>query len=239
MVNNMATRKSIIRAGLFFILTFAILSPLARSGPYTDAKYLLYDGSDPEFINVYNIGEPYLPPDIRLQPLKASKDAIVVAVDTIVSAGFNDQIGAVAFSTALDWAEPLTTDTARVRAKLRGSPLGIGDELALGIEAGRLELTSSRARTGAQKMMVLVTDGLADQAGTLAEVQLASAAGITVHVIGVGDGVDTAWLNQLATAGGGTFTQIDTTTPTSVYAPQLQTALANTSTNQFGVSLIR
>jgi len=227
------------RSGLLFMLALALLSPLAKSGPYVDAKFLLYGGTDLEFINVYNVGDPFLPPSIRMQPLKASKDAIVAAVDTISGAGFNDQIGAVAFSSAIDWTEPLTTDFARIRAKLRGSPLGVGSGLSIGIEAGRQELTSARARSIADKMMVLVTDGQANPDGALTQVQLASAAGITVHVIGVGNGVSTAWLQQLATAGGGTFIQVDTTTPQNQYAPLLQTALSTTVSNEFGVSIIR
>lgn len=216
-----------------------LLAPALFGGIFTDARYILYDGSDPEFSGVYAIGEAFLPPSVRIQPLKAAKDAVVVAVDTIADAAFNDQIGAVASSSVVNWTEPLSSDFNRVRAKLRGAPLGTAGALSTGVEAARLELLSNNARPAASKMIVMVTDGKSDPTDVLNQIQMARDAGMTVHVIGVGTNLDVALLDQMAATGGGTSVQIDAGKPKWIYAPELQTALASVASNQIAFSLIR
>ncbi len=217
----------------------SVLAPTLLGGVLNDARYLLYDGSDPEFSGVYDIGEPFLPPSIRIQPLKSAKDAVVVAVDAIAEGAFNDQIGAVAASSVVNWFEPLSTDFDRVRAKLRGAPLGTGGALSLGLEAARLELIGQNARAAASKIIVMVTNGESDPTDALNQIQMARDAGMTVHIIGVGTDLDAGLLDQMAATGGGTSVLIDAGTPAWIYAPELQTALASVATNQIAFSLIR
>jgi len=216
-----------------------MLAPALFGGIFTDARYFLYDGNDPEFSGVYSIGEPFLPPSVRIQPLHAAKDAIVVALDTIADGAFNDQVGAVAASSIVNWTEPLSSDFNHVRAKLRGAPLGTAGALSTGVEAARLELLSNNARPAARKMMVMVTDGKSDPTDVLNQIQMARDAGITVHVIGVGANLDAALLLQMAATGGGTSVLIDAGVPAWVYTPELQSALARVASNQIAFSLIR
>ncbi|MFQ5589662.1 MAG: vWA domain-containing protein [Phycisphaerae bacterium] len=215
-----------------------LLAPLAHSGAYTDAHYLLYDGTDPEFTGVYSIGEPYLPPSVRLQPLKSAKEAMVTAVDAMITGGIDDRVGAVAFSSIAQWVEPLTADYARVRAKLRGAPLGVASGLSVGLEAARLEFLSGRARPKTAKVMVLVTDGRSGSMNALTEAQAAAQAGITIHVVGVGPDADRVLLDEIAAIGGGTATYVDMAVPAWVYTPVLQAALVNAVTTGSAVSLV-
>lgn len=202
------------------------------------ALSLTYDGSDPQFASVYNISDPFLPPSVRIQPLKATKDAAAFSVGIIESAGFNDLLGAVAFSSTVEWTEQLTTDYARVRAKLLGATKYGGTKIHLGIQAARLELLSSRARSGADKVMVLMTDGKSDSTSALQEAQISVDAGITVHTVGLGN-VDAALLDAIAAlSSDGQALYVTNYTDASVYGPQLREVFRSLA-GEVGYILIR
>jgi Mg-chelatase subunit ChlD len=203
------------------------------------ALSLTYDGSFYEFADVYEIGEKWLHPDIRIQPLAATKVAAALSVATIDELGYDDLVGAVAFSSQVDWVEPLTTDYTRVQAKLRGATKYGGTKLHDGIRAAREELLSERARLGAQGVIVLMTDGKSSNEDALAEAQLAVDAGMIVHVVGLGTNIDYDLLNTIAALGGGVAIYVDNTTDPEVYGPELEAAFSKIAQEEVGFSIIQ
>ncbi|MCG8407327.1 MAG: VWA domain-containing protein [Phycisphaerales bacterium] len=194
----------------------------------------------PEYAVAYSSGDPFLPPSIRIQPLKATKDAAAKAVDIIRSSGYDDLVCAVAYAEHVDWVEPLTFNYERVRLKIRGAnrSRNPSTSLHLGIEAGKNELVSVRGRNNAEKVLVLMTDGNSDSSDALAEAQLAADAGIKIHTVGLGSDVDQGLLNQIASMGGGQSLHIANNTDPSVYGPQLEAVFKNLA-EEVGFMLIQ
>ena len=97
----------------------------------------------------------------------------------VENAGYDDLLSAVAFSDGVVWTEPLTTDYSRIRAKILGAQSISKTTIDLAIEGARLELQSVRARSGADKVIVLMTDGNSDASAALAQAQITVDAGMT------------------------------------------------------------
>lgn len=220
-----------MKRALVMIVLFCTVS---GAGPAVEfALDLTYDdpvaSMFPEFAVAYSSGESFLPPSIRIQPLKATKDAAAKAVEIIRDSGYDDLVCAVAYAENVDWVEELTFDYARVRAKIRGAnrSRNPSTSLHLGIEAGKDELISVRGRSSADKVLVLMTDGNSNSSSALAEAQLAVDAGITVHTVGLGSDVDQDLLDQIAALGGGQSLHIANNTNPSVYGPQLEAVFKN------------
>lgn len=217
------------------VLLLSALSVLISGAtPAKDfAISMTYDGAVaimfPEYAGIYFPGEPFLPPSVRIQPLKATKDAAARAVEIIRDSGQDDLVCAVAYATAVDWVEQLTYDHNRVRAKIRGAnkSLNASTNLHLGIAACRAELVSTNGRAGAAKVMVLMTDGNSSVADALAAAQLAVDQGITIHTVGLGSNVDQTLLEDIAAMGGGQAIFILNNTDPAVYGPQLETVFKN------------
>ena len=203
------------------------------------ALSLTYDGSFPEFAGVYEIDEMWLHPDIRIQPLAATKIAAALSVNIIDEMGYDDLVGAVAYSSQVDWVEPLTTDYTRVQAKIRGATKYGGTKLHDGIRAAREELLSERARARAEGVIVLMTDGKSDSAAALAEAQLAVDEEMTIHCVGLGTNIDYDLLNAIAELGGGIALYVDNTTDPAVYGPALEEAFRQIAQDQVGHCLVR
>ena len=139
----------------------------------------------------------------------------------------------------VDWVEPLTTDYARVQAKIRGATKYGGTKLHDGICAAREELLSERARAGAQGVIVLMTDGRSSASAALAEAQLAVDAGMTLHCVGLGTHIDYDLLDAIAALGGGVALYVDDTADPDVYGPALEEAFSQIAEEEVGHSLIR
>lgn len=77
----------------------------------------------------------------------------------------------------------------------------------------RQQLTGPSAQPGAARIMVLLTDGVPNRPSNettgksqaIDEAKLSADAGIRIYVIGLGDNVDHAFLQQIATIGGGLY----------------------------------
>ena len=147
---------------------------------------------------MYEVGERFLPPSVRLQPLKAVKDAAANAVDRLSQSGYDDQLGVLGYSEAVNWLETLSTNYARARARIRGAAPFAGSRLDLGIQAAREELSSGRARPNAVQTIVLVIAGSTNSGLALAQAQAAADDGIVIHCIGVGPDVDHNLLDSIA-----------------------------------------
>jgi hypothetical protein len=204
------------------------------------AVNMTYDGVDPEFADAYDPGDRFLPPSVRVMPLKPTKDAAAYSVQVIDDNGYDDQLGVVAFATNVAWTEQLTMDYDRIHAKIHGIQKSMphGTSIHAGIGAARIELESSRARPEASKVMVLMTDGNSNAAQALTEAQLAVDAGITIFCIGLGTDVDQNLLDDIANLGGGEAVYIDNVTDESVYGPQLSAVFVSMA-SRMGIGLIQ
>ncbi len=200
---------------------------------------MTYDGSYPEFNGIYQIGEAFLHPSIRMQPLKATKDAAATAVEIIKNSGYDDLVGAVAYSGGVSWVEPLSNDYDRVRSRIRGTPVAFRTRIDLGIEAARIELESVRARFGTDKVIVLMTDGNSNPPQARAQAEIAADAGMLIYCIGLGTGVNKNLLEQIAAIGNGKFFYVTGEGGTSVYTPLLEQVFANIASQEVGYGLLR
>lgn len=230
-------------AAVMTVGVVGLIAPSANSRgrmskPTTAALNLTYGGSDPAFLGVYQIGDPFLPPGVRVQPLMSGKTAAALSVSAIEASGLDDHVGAVGFSSEADWVEPLTTNYDSVRARLLGTTAGAGSNLDAGMQAAEDELTSFRARAHAAKTMVIITDGRTDENAALDQAREAAAEGITIHVIGIGCNVNVDLLRQIAAIGGGVSLFVNDDDP-AVYGPQINAMLESIAVKQVEIALVQ
>ncbi len=140
------------------------------------------------------------------QPLRAVKDAVGEIVSLLTEFNIGDQLSLEVFATTARHEQSLTLNYDTVLQTLLQRQSNHYDNqtcIGCGIDQGRLELTTSgNARSGVQRMLVLLTDGIAnvDSAGTIwpdnspgdaaayaeSAAQQAANAQITLHTIVVG-----------------------------------------------------
>ncbi|MCK9485507.1 MAG: VWA domain-containing protein [Dehalococcoidia bacterium] len=109
---------------------------------------------------------------------------------------------------------------AAVQDMTPGGSTNIGAALLL----ARGQLTGASAQTDAAKIIVLLTDGIPNlptnttqgQNYAQQQAQLAADAGIRIYVIGLGDGVDHTFLQQIASIGSGVY--LDAPEPSDLQA---------------------
>jgi Mg-chelatase subunit ChlD len=108
----------------------------------------------------------------------------------------------------------LSTDLAAISTRMREMQAGHYDRetnIGDGIRRGRESLTGSYARPGAKKVMIVFTDGLANEPGTeanarlyaLAQARLAADADITIHTISFTSQADQSLMAEIAKIGKG------------------------------------
>ncbi len=191
-----------------------------RYGLKTWVNYLL--DKKPEQANTPQLA------DCPVQPMEAVKDAAAELITIIENLDSSDQIGLAAYGTYgygpaskpnhLSW---LTDDFDTVRAKIAGLQGGMwtrNTNIAQGIDEGvQVLLQSEEARSGAAKIMILLTDGNANQTranptywdeaqarlDTLAAAQEARAQGIQIYTVSVGVDADKDLMKEVADLGGG------------------------------------
>ncbi len=117
----------------------------------------------------------------------------------------DDQIGVVSFAAGASVAQALTDDRTAVReavAGLTAEPMtALGDGLRLALD----ELASN-GRSGAQPLVVLLTDGVNLVGGSpLPEADRAAESGVPVMAVGAADTLRTRLMDDLARRAGGTF----------------------------------
>ena len=155
------------------------------------------------------------------QPVTALKDATDVLLDELEENSPDDRV-AVSIYTASDGTaileNELTHDYDDISAVVRGRQAGHytgGTNIYDGLRTGRLELEEN-ARPGAKKILVLMTDGMANlpQNATqakkklLAEAQVCADKGLPVITIALGVLADTDLMQQVADITGGTFFEV-------------------------------
>jgi hypothetical protein len=130
-------------------------------------------------------------------------DAALGAAATFVGLvdSSRDQVGVVAFDTAARTVVGLTRDRARVSAALAGLTTAEGTRLDLGLETALDELSGSRARPRARRVLILLTDGRPDAlAGARIDAALRRlrGSGTLAFAIGLGSDLDTSLLLRVA-----------------------------------------
>ncbi len=145
------------------------------------------------------------------QPITALKDACDILLDYLVAVAAEDQVGLSVYTAADSHGlleSGLTHDYAMLKTISRQRQAGhyhTNTNIGAGMNIGRIELENN-ARPKAYRMMVLMTDGLANMTSTQAnpadyaidEAQHAAASGIKIMTISLGAGADTALMQQIA-----------------------------------------
>lgn len=148
------------------------------------------------------------------QPITAMKDAVDLFIAYIQAHSPDDQIG-LSIYTAADYTavleKSLTQDFASVATTVRQRQAGHyvgGTNIYDGMKKARLELQNN-ARSGAMKLMILMTDGYANlpypnaRTKVLEEAQSAADANIKIIAIALGSDADTELMEEVAEVSGG------------------------------------
>lgn len=118
-------------------------------------------------------------------------ERIVVAravIDDFLSRRAGDRIGVVVFGQQAHVMTPITADLASVRAQLADAVVGLaGQETALG-DAIALAVKRLRQQDSGERVLILLTDGVATAGAVepLKAAELAAADGVRVHTIAFG-----------------------------------------------------
>lgn len=150
------------------------------------------------------------------QPVTALKDGVDVFVSFLQEADTEDRLGLAVYNAANGAAvleSPLTQNLSSVADIVRHRQAGHYDaytNIGAGLAQGRAELQSN-ARVGAFKMVVLMTDGVANRpsnptaaaAYVRSEAAACAAAGIPVVTISLGGSADVALMQEVADTTGG------------------------------------
>jgi Flp pilus assembly protein TadG len=153
------------------------------------------------------------------QPLQAVKDAVSFCMDQITQQESDDQVSLEIFAQTAHHMNNLTKTYNAISSTLTGMQAGHYDSWTYtggGIDLAIAELTSSRARANAAKVVFLLSDGQAnvtrsgsvgDYSGgktyALQEAQAATNKGIQFYCVSMGVDADRPFMQQIANMGGG------------------------------------
>ncbi|MFO0839697.1 MAG: VWA domain-containing protein [Phycisphaerae bacterium] len=154
--------------------------------------------------------------DTPQQPLRALKDAVQVMSNVVANGQSLDQMSLHVFAQTARNEVQLTSTVQNVPNTLYGRQSGHYDRatnIGAGLQLARAELKSSRARQGATKVIVLMSDGVpnCDASGTyyydgapqavnyaLQQAQLCANDNMRIYCVSVGAGVDRSVMQQIA-----------------------------------------
>jgi DNA-binding beta-propeller fold protein YncE/Mg-chelatase subunit ChlD len=131
--------------------------------------------------------------------LEAARSAAQLFLDRLDFS--RDQAAIVTFNSDVAVLQALTADRAALDAALAAIAVSPQTRIDLGIEAAAAELVSARHRPGNQRAMIVLTDGRANPVAAdvpLARAEEAKAAGVTLYTIGIGEELDVAALERMA-----------------------------------------
>lgn len=136
--------------------------------------------------------------------------------------GAGDRAAVVVFNREATLAQPLTADRAALaRALLKVDDMVMSPtRIHRGIEEAHRELTGERRRSNSKAVMIVLTDGKANPEPpelAVARSDAAKAAGITVFTIGLGQDLDVAALEAMASGPGHFYWAPDAEGLTEIY----------------------
>jgi len=181
-----------------------------RFGAKTFTNYLLEDkpqhDQTPELANT------------PTQPMQAVKDAIGHMMNVLLDLQSDDQVALVTYGTTVHLEIPMTNDFQSVTDRINEMQAAYYDRytnMGGGIQAAVDELTGPRSRSHTKKVIVLLTDGVAnvDAGGNISYVTgptyaldaatAAAAQHIRIFAVSVGAEPDLAAMDQIAQIGNG------------------------------------
>jgi hypothetical protein len=171
---------------------------------------------------------------VSAQPVTAVKDAVGVFMIYIQEVDCDDRAGLVVYNSPSQNAlleQTLSEDLAAVEDIAEERQAGHYDRytnIGAGILEGVLELDAN-GRQGAKKMIVLMTDGIANRPGgtysgqtyALEQAQLAAAHNYQIVTVSLGNGADTALMQQIADTTNGIHFNVPGGQSVSNYEQQL------------------
>ena len=148
---------------------------------------------------------------VSAQPVTAVKDAVGVFMTYIQEVDCNDRVGLVVYNSPSQNAlleQTLTEELAIIESLAEHRQAGHYDRytnIGAGIREAWIEL-DNHGRQGAKKMIVLMTDGIANRPGgtdsgkayALEQAQAASARKYSIVTISLGNAADTGLMQQIA-----------------------------------------
>jgi hypothetical protein len=179
------------------------------------------------------------------QPVSALKDSVTNFMGYISAAAEDDRIGLSIYtysdSTAIlesALTPNYSTLSTIVAARQAGHYIG-GTNIYNGMQTARLQLQNN-ARTNAFKMIVLMTDGVANLPGSttnaknlvIQEANAAAAASIPVVTISMGALADTALMSQVASITNGVYFDIPGGQTAAQYSAQLNAVWKQVADNR-------
>jgi Mg-chelatase subunit ChlD len=146
---------------------------------------------------------------------------------TLVSGFVNNRIGLVSFADNGILKSPLTSNFSTVTSQVNSLSANGGTCIQCGIDKANQEISANK-RTNVKNAVILLTDGLAnriesngiskevnppvaEKAALVAALSGHVANGTVFYTIGLGNDVDSDFLNQLATSTGGQYYYSPTT----------------------------
>lgn len=157
--------------------------------------------------------------NVPVQPFQAVKDGTRLLVDLLEGYNSSDRLSLETYINVGRHEVDLTSDFRSVSDRLNAmapNEYGSGTNIGAGLKKGIQELTSNRVRGASRKVILLLTDGIANRdeyghsnvagakAYTLEQAQIAASLGIQIITISVGQGADKELMSQVATIGNGT-----------------------------------
>jgi VWFA-related protein len=162
-------------------------------------------------------------------PLDQTKAAAHQFLDAL---GPQDSVAILAYSDAPNLVQPFTQDRLAAHAAIDSLTAGGGNGLYKVATQGVL-LGAASAQTG-RRALVLLSSGADDtQDDPRQSLVAAKGLGVPIFIIGLGSGIDRAYLQQLTDAGGGRFSE--TSTPDGLVS--LYHDVSELLRNQYVVSL--
>jgi Mg-chelatase subunit ChlD len=133
--------------------------------------------------------------DVKLELAQNAASQFVDALDLP-----SDRAAIVAFSGRASTLQPMTGSRAALQLALAGmySEIAYGSRLDLGLRQATGLLPAQATSADRLPIIVLLTDGLADQASALAAAAEARARGLSIYTVGLGPDVDAALLEAIA-----------------------------------------
>jgi len=136
-------------------------------------------------------------------PLDQTKAAAHQFVDAL---GPQDSVAILAYSDVPNLVQPFTQDRASAHAAIDGLTAGGGNGLYKAATQSVL-LGAASAQTG-RRALVLLSSGADDTQGDPRQSLVAAKGlGVPIFIIGLGNGIDRGYLQQLTDAGGGRFSE--------------------------------
>jgi len=141
------------------------------------------------------------------QKLADLKTGVGIFLDTVNDGKTQPPlVGLVSYSTDATIDKQLTSDFDKVRQKTNAMVADGWTNIADGINAGRDVLSGGHDAQFAQKIMVLMTDGIHNQPPSPEDAaQAAKLENIVIHTITFGDDADQSRMQAIANTTGGTF----------------------------------